>query len=131
MLARAYRFNYIAIVASCLLAAFSGCQFHRTCSGYALRGQWSLECERIPPKLSCQPDCANPSGEQQVEQAPVEPERLPWRTRLRGCRLASRIFRGGEKEEIVAPPPSKDVKVHDSNKNHQKPEIEKPDLVLE
>lgn len=62
------------------MAVLSGCSFHRTAHGFVLRsGQWSLERNRVSPDLS-------------VGEASERPEVLPWRSRLRGYRLA-RIFR--------------------------------------
>ena len=108
-----------------------------------------MECERLSPKFSCQPDCATATCEQQVEKASAEPEMLPWRSRLKGYRLASRLFHGKEKKEAevlppplqdedkkekeaeVLPPPSKAAELEQSDNPLRKPEIERPDLVLD
>jgi hypothetical protein len=108
----------------------AGCQFRRTCNGYVLRGQWSLECEHIPPRLSCQPDCAEPSCESQVELSSIKPERIPLRSRLRSCLMASRFHSDREKEENSANSTQK-VESPQPDKALAKPEIKRPDLVLD
>jgi hypothetical protein len=132
MLGRETRFLIIAIVGSCLLAATSGCKFHRSSRGFVLRGQWALECERMPPKFSCQPNCSELSSDRQVERASVQPETLPWRSRLRGYHLASRIFHGRDQdaEEASRLRPKDEVLERPEN-TLLKPEIKQPGLVLD
>jgi len=82
------------IAGCCLLAVASGCSFHRTEHGFILRsGQWSLErnSERPEPAAAA---------------ASEKPELLPWRSRLKGYRLGSRILHGRESAETTATPPT-------------------------
>ncbi|MEN6458456.1 MAG: hypothetical protein ABFC63_05955 [Thermoguttaceae bacterium] len=82
-------------LAGCLLtAALAGCQFHRTERGFALRSQWSLECDGCPrltigSQKAPEPPQAKPSDVKAAVAA--EPEVLPWRTRLKN-RIAARVL---------------------------------------
>jgi hypothetical protein len=121
-----------ALVGCCLLAAASGCHFHRTGHGFIIGGRpWSLEfdrgCTASADGESACPSCASnftPSD----DQAAAKPELLPWRTRLKGCRLAARIFHRGESDGQESP---KVGELELPNKGLPSPEPRRPDLVLE
>jgi hypothetical protein len=72
------------VLGCCLLAAISGCTFHRTSQGFVLQSaHWSLEHNRESPEFA-------------EKENSDKPELLAWRTRLKGYHLGSRIFHGGE-----------------------------------
>jgi len=76
----------------CCLVSAAGCRFHRTGNGFVIRGQWSLEWENLP-RLSFNEAAARPEAEKTaVPDQPARPELLPWRGRLRGYRIAGRLF---------------------------------------
>ena len=96
------------LLGCCLLAAASGCQFHRTGHGFIIQGQpWSLifdrgcEAETGDPS-SCEGCSRNPAASS-ARQAAAKPELLPWRSRLKGYRLAARIFHHGESDGQESP----------------------------
>ena len=97
------------LLACCLLATAAGCAFHRTEHGFVLRSNhWLLEHNRESLDLPAQA-------------AAEEPETLPWRSRLKGYRLGSRMFQG---RQSVGEPELPD--------NVEKcPEPKRPDLVVE
>jgi hypothetical protein len=91
-----------AIVAGCcLLAAATGCHFHRANHGYAVRSLESPEYDdsvRLAAGTNAplKADEAVASPSQANGTTVSKPEVLPWRSRLRGYRLAGRIFRHEE-----------------------------------
>ncbi len=102
----------------CLAAAISGCSFHRTAHGFVLRGgHWSLEHNREGPDTS-------------ARDASEKPETLPWRSRLKGYRLA-RVLHGWDSagEVSASAEAAEDVRVPD--RVFPLPEAKRPDLVVE
>ena len=87
------------LLGCCLLAA-AGCQFHRTGQGFIVQGQpWSLTFDRgCADSASCG-CCAEKPVATSAHQAAAKAELLPWRSRLKGYRLAGRLFHRGEPEE--------------------------------
>ena len=97
-----------ALFGCCLLAAASGCQFHRTGRGFVIQGEpWSLVFDRgCAAEAGESPPCKNCSRIADVssaDQAAVKPELLPWRSRLKGYRLAARLFHRGESDGQESP----------------------------
>ena len=109
-----------ALAGCSLIVALAGCQFHRTGHGFVLRSQWSLECDHCRPRLTFGPQkgteqpqladqtagkgdrhllperpegCCTQKGTGTFSgRTAAQPEVLPWRSRLKGYRLAARIF---------------------------------------
>jgi hypothetical protein len=109
----------LGFFACCLLAAAPGCAFHRTEHGFVLRsGHWTLERNR-----------EDPDSRPQV--AAEKPELLPWRNRLKGYRLGSRIFPGRQSagEAQASETASGDLELPDSEARRSEPN--RPDLVVE
>ena len=68
------------LLGCCLLAAVSGCSFHRTEHGFILRsGRWTLQRDSEIPDLP-------------AKDAADKPEVLPWRNRLKGYHLVPASF---------------------------------------
>jgi hypothetical protein len=107
------------VLGCCLLAAATGCSFHRTEHGFILRsGQWTLERNSQPLDAAAAP-------------ASEKPELLPWRNRLRGYRFGSRIFHGRDSADTVAMP---STAPDDSRPSEAKPTdlpSNRPDLVID
>ena len=89
------------IVFGCgLLAATSGCSFHRTGHGFVVGSQWSLEYNRTPWLTFRSADGVDPGDDPSDlkladdDSVAKRPELLPWRSRLKGYRFGARIFRG-------------------------------------
>jgi hypothetical protein len=128
-----------ALVGCCLLVAASGCQFHRTGHGFIIQGHpWSLTFDRGCAAEAGDPSsCENCSGNATVssaDQTSVKPELLPWRSRLKGYRLAGRIFHHGESDgqESSAKTAARATKIDQletPNRGVSLPEP-RPDLVL-
>ena len=77
-----------------------------------LASQWSLECNNHVPWLTFRSardaDCCKPNGgcgkgSEISCSAADKPELLPWRSRLKGYRLGSRIFHGRESTDEEHP----------------------------
>jgi len=103
-----------ALLGCCLLLTASGCALHRTDRGLVLSSQWSLELNRTPwlafrankdvgyslseGKQGTAKSLDRPMTSE--EWAASRPELLPWRSRLKEHRLASRLFhrKDGAKE---------------------------------
>ena len=107
------------VLGCCLLAAISGCSFHRTAHGFILHGgRWSLDHHR---------ENRDPAA----KEASAKPEVLPWRSRLKGYRLGARIFH--ERDPAAeTPPPAKNadgLPLPDSVL--LPPDPKRPDLVLD
>jgi hypothetical protein len=120
-----------SLVACCLLAAVAGCQFHRTGHGFIIRGQpWSLEFNRgDAPAADCQDacdGCARGSAPA-ADQPAAKPELLPWRSRLKGYRLAARFFRHDESDAQDSPA----GELESPSPGFSAPEPRRPDFVLE
>jgi hypothetical protein len=106
------------ILGCCLLTAFPGCAFHRTSEGFVLCGHWTLERNRESP------------GSAAIE-AEAGPELLPWRSRLKGLRLGSRLFhaRRGDGEALTAAADSDPLDALDDVATA--PEPKRPDPTVE
>ena len=93
-----------ALVGCCLLAAASGCQLHQTGRGFVIQGHpWSLTfdrgCEAETDDPSPCKSCSRNPAVSSADQAAAKPELLPWRSRLKGYRLAGRIFHCDESDD--------------------------------
>lgn len=106
-------------------ATFMGCTFHRTGHGFVVGSQWSLEYNRLAwLKFRSGNDAVTTlePGQKTVVATERQTELHPWRSRLKGYRLGSRIFhdRGADSppfdEQAIAltsktpPEPPADVK---------------------
>ena len=111
--------NARIVLGCCLLAAISGCSFQKTSQGFVLSSaHWTLEHNRESPDLS-------------EKATPEKPELLPWRSRLKGYHLGSRIFHGRESvdDASVPAPSSSELQIPDSAP--PVPESKRPDLVVD
>ena len=107
-------------VAACVAVSATGCRFHRTGHGFILRSQWSLEygdtdCATAQgidkPSEKFSPNSARPA-----EQAQVNPELLPWRSRLKNHHLAARLFHQGESDSEKKPAKNATLAATDSSR---------------
>jgi hypothetical protein len=111
--------NAQIIVGCCLLAAVSGCAFHRTDQGFVLRSpHWSLEHYRESPDSS-------------KEETPDNPELLAWRSRLKGYHLGSRIFHGRQSVDEAATPETSSGELQSPDTAPPVPQSNRPDLVVD
>jgi hypothetical protein len=107
------------VLGCCLLAAVSGCSFHRTSQGFVLRNDhWSLEHFREAPELA-------------EKETPDKPELLAWRSRLKGYHLGSRIFHGRESAGESSTPATSSDEPHVPGSAPRDSESKRPDLVAD
>jgi hypothetical protein len=118
-----------SFVEFCLLTcsvtvAAAGCCLHRTgtnaehgnvAAGYAI----ATDCGAVGEKPSKSSLCWD-------DQAAGKPELLPWRSRLKGCRLGARLFHGRDStssETALTPPPEPVATSSDDSKADNNPSL--------
>lgn len=98
-----------------MLLAAVGCQIQRTGHGILCRGRWSLELDtRRPSEIEAEQAKAASCDAVVANDSHPKPELLPWRSRLKGYRLAQRILHrddaGSSDSSAVVVPPAPSVK---------------------
>jgi hypothetical protein len=116
------RGNTRIVLGCCLLAAISGCSFHRTSQGFVLHNDhWSLEHYRESPELAAV----------ETPETPEKPELLPWRSRLKGYHLGSRIFHGRQSVDEASTPATSFGELATPDSAPPVPNSKRPDLVVD